>query len=75
MMDQLVKCPGVTISVSFYRPGKDAMWAPEDSDWSVFHEAHANRFSFRINLDSKSIDLDQLYIPPIRGEAETTPLK
>jgi hypothetical protein len=41
----------------------------EGSDWSVSHEADANRFHVRVNLESKQIDLTKLYIPPATGPA------
>lgn len=67
-LNELAKCPGVTVSISFYRPGKDARWAPEGSNWSVFHDAHSNRFQVKIRLDSDEIDITSLYIPPLKGE-------
>lgn len=66
-LDGLSKCPSATVWVRFYRPGRDAMWAPAGSNWSVFHSAIDNSFSIKIRLDSE-IDLTELYIPPLRAE-------
>jgi hypothetical protein len=67
-LSALAKCPGVTVSISFYRPGEEARWAPETSNWSVFHSAYNNHFQVKVNLASDEIDLTSLYIPPLKGE-------
>jgi hypothetical protein len=67
-LSDLAKCPGVSVSISFYRPGNEARWAPEASNWSVFHSATNNHFQVKINLASNDIDLTSLYIPPLKGE-------
>ncbi|GAB5407380.1 MAG: hypothetical protein Aurels2KO_56110 [Aureliella sp.] len=65
-LDALAKCPGVKVRISFYQPGPDATWAPENSNWSVFHTATDNCFSVKIRLSS-DIDLTKLYVPPLKA--------
>jgi hypothetical protein len=67
-LTDLTNCPGVTVSISFYRPGGDFVASPEESNWSVFHSAINNHFQVKINADSKDLDLTMLYIPPLKGE-------
>ncbi len=67
-LDELSKVPGVKIHVGFYKPGKDALWAPDGSNWSVFHSGIDNGFQVKIRLGS-DIDLTQLYLPTVRGPA------
>lgn len=64
----LAKCPDVTVAISFYRPGEEARWAPETSNWSVFHSANNNHFQVKINLAAEDLDLTALYIPSLKGE-------
>lgn len=64
-LDELSKCPNIILNISFYQQGKNAMWAPEKSNWSVFHLSTDNRFNIRIRLDSE-IDLSKLHLPELR---------
>jgi len=59
-LDDLVKCPGVTVHVGFQK-------LDDDSDWTVGHTAHANRFQVAVNLNSKRVDVEKLYIPEYKG--------
>jgi hypothetical protein len=56
----LVKCPGVTVHVSLKR-------LTDDADWRVGHSAHQNRFQVEVNLDSRRVELEKLYIPAFTG--------
>jgi hypothetical protein len=67
-IEALARCPNVTVSVKFYRPTPGA---PE-CDWTVTHEAHRMRFVVRINLESKRIKLEDLYLPPVKSEKDTS---
>lgn len=77
-LDDLAKCPGVTLHVSFTT---DPI-VGEQCDWLVSHDAHENRFSVRVNLKSDRIKLPELYLPEVKGpalavvpEAKTPPTK
>lgn len=63
-LEQLSECPGVSVSVSFFRPGPGQDL--ESTDWQVAHDAHSNSFNVRINLQSKTVNLEDLYVPPIK---------
>ena len=62
-IDELTKCPGVTVHVAFKRL-PDA-----DVDWRVGHDFHRNSFQVEVNTASKRVDLEKLYIPPYQGPA------
>lgn len=67
-LDDLAKCPGVTLHVSFATdpiPGQPC-------DWVVAHDAHSNRFHFRVNLKSERVKLPELYLPEVKGPAVKT---
>jgi hypothetical protein len=59
-MGGLVKCPGATVHVSFKK-------LDDDCDWGVSHNALDNRFQIEVNLNSKQIQLEDLYIPETNG--------
>lgn len=61
-LDDLAKCPGVTVSVSFRRLN-------DELDWRVGHSAYENRFQVEVNLNSKKIKVDEVVIPPAKGPA------
>jgi hypothetical protein len=58
-LGDLAKCPGVTVQVGFKKL--------EECDWRVSHDAHGNRFHIEVNLNSKQIKLEDLYIPEAQG--------
>ena len=60
LIDELVKCPGVTVHVGLKR-------FPDEADWRVGHAFHQNRFQVEVNLDSKRVELENLYIPEFKG--------
>lgn len=53
---ELTECPNVIVHVSFYQS------EPQDADWTVSNSAD-NRFNICINLKSKAIDMEKLYLP------------
>lgn len=61
-LGELVECPGVIVHVSLKR-------LPDDADWRVSHDFHRNSFDVQVNLDSKRVDLESLYIPQFKGPA------
>lgn len=69
-LEGLGNCPGVKVWIGFYRSGRDATFAPERSNWSVFHHGSDNIFSVKIRLDS-DIDITKLEIPMLAGQRET----
>ena len=56
----LAKCPGVTVHVSFKK-------LDDECDWRVSHDAQGNRFQVEVNLNSKQVKLEDLYIPEAKG--------
>lgn len=69
-LEDLAKCPGLTIHVSFLKP-KDCGHALSGNDWAVHHSAgQADRFDVRINLSSQQIELEKLYLPDIHTANE-----
>jgi len=61
-LGDLVKCPGATVHVGFKK-------LDDDCDWRVSHDAHSNRFQVEVNLNSKQIKIEDLYIPEAKGPA------
>ena len=61
-LGDLVKCPGATVHVGFKK-------LDDDCDWRVSHDADSNRFQIEVNLNSKKIRIENLYIPEARGPA------
>jgi hypothetical protein len=61
-LGDLVKCPGATVHVGFKK-------LDDDCDWRVSHDAHGNRFQVEVNLNSKQIKIEDLYIPEAKGPA------
>jgi hypothetical protein len=59
-LDDLVKCPGVTVQVGFKK-------LDDECDWRVSHEAYPNRFHVEVNLNSKRVKIEDVYIPEIKG--------
>jgi hypothetical protein len=59
-LGDLVKCPGATVHVAFKK-------LDVDCDWRVSHDALDNRFQIEVNLNSKQIQLEDLYIPEANG--------
>lgn len=62
-IEELTKCPGVTVHVGFKR------LPDEDVDWRVGHDFFHNSFQVEVNTASKRVDLEKLYIPPYQGPA------
>jgi len=62
LVGDLVKCPGVTVSLRFRKLN-------EQGDWLLLHDARrrANSFEIQINLNSKRIDLENLVLPTTKG--------
>ncbi|GDY19267.1 hypothetical protein LBMAG56_06120 [Verrucomicrobiota bacterium] len=63
-LDALTKCPGLTLSIRFYRYDET-----EKLDWAVDHSAwrEPNSLCVRVNLNSKRIKLDDLAVPGTKG--------
>jgi hypothetical protein len=61
-LEELVACPGVTVHVSLKR-------LPAEVDWRVNHDFLSNSFAVQVNLDSRRVDLESLYIPRFKGPA------
>jgi hypothetical protein len=61
-LGDLVKCPGATVHVGFKK-------LDDDCAWRVSHDAHGNRFQVEVNLNSKQIKIEDLYIPEAKGPA------
>jgi hypothetical protein len=61
-LGDLVKCPGATVHVGFKK-------LDDECDWRVSHDAHGNRFQVEVNLNSKQIKIEDLYIPEAKGPA------
>jgi hypothetical protein len=60
-LDQLAKCPGVTVSVRFRKQGDD--W-----DWRVSHMAwDGPEFGVEINLNSPRLNIEDLVVPDAKG--------
>ncbi|HTE18190.1 MAG TPA: hypothetical protein VK689_07390, partial [Armatimonadota bacterium] len=59
-LDDLVKCPGVTVHVGFKQ-------LPDDTDWRVGHMASGNRFQVEVNLSSERLNIEELYIPELHA--------
>ena len=62
-IDELAKCPGITVHVGFKRL-PDA-----DVDWRVGYDYFRNSFQIEVNTGSQRVDLEALYIPPYQGPA------
>ncbi|MCA8999101.1 MAG: hypothetical protein KDA80_19020 [Planctomycetaceae bacterium] len=68
-LDDLAKCPGVTVSVKI-----DNI----DCDWRIHHDGQSNRFTVVLNIDSPKIELTKVHFPethgpPLPKEADDTP--
>jgi hypothetical protein len=61
-LGDLVKCPGAAVHVGFKK-------LDDDCAWRVSHDAHGNRFQIEVNLNSKKISIEDLYIPEAKGPA------
>jgi hypothetical protein len=61
-LGDLVKCAGATVHVGFKK-------LDDNCDWRVSHDAHGNRFQVEVNLKSKKIKIEDLYIPEAKGPA------
>jgi hypothetical protein len=59
-MDDLAQCPGATVHVSLTHLGDGVAWR-------VSHQAWDNRFHIEVNLDSKQMKVEDLYLPAARG--------
>ena len=59
-LDELVKCPGVTVHVSFKK-------LADECDWRVGHMAPGNRFQVEVNLSSERVNVEKLYIPEFKS--------
>jgi hypothetical protein len=66
-LEELAKCPNLTIHVSFEKPQNSASYL-EGIDWAVSHMAgEPGKYHILINLASDQIDLPSLYLPDIRS--------
>lgn len=67
-LDALTKCPGLTVSIRFYRYDET-----EKLDWVVDHSAWREPTSVcvRVNLNSKRLKLDDLVVPDTKGPSLT----
>ncbi len=45
-----------------------ALGAGVESDWMVTQEAPSNEVVVRINLTSPNLDMEKLYLPPVKAE-------
>jgi hypothetical protein len=66
-LGDIAACPGVTLSVSLKK-------LPDDCDWRVQHDGHANRFQVEVNLASPRLDLETLKLPEAKGPELPTPM-
>jgi hypothetical protein len=62
-LDDLAKCPGVTLSVSFTSE------IDVDCDWRVGHKAPENRFQVEVNLKSDQIKIEDVVLPEVARPA------
>jgi hypothetical protein len=62
-LSDLAKCPGATVHVGLKK-------LDDDCDWRVSHDAHGNHFQVQVNLNSKQINLEDIYIPEAKGPAQ-----
>ena len=68
-IEALSQCPHVRVHVKFYRPSP----GQPECDWTVTHMPRPKMdFVVRINLESKHIKLEDLYLPPVKAEKEET---
>jgi hypothetical protein len=59
-LGDLEKCPGATVHVGLKK-------LDDECDWRVSHDALDNRFQVEVNLNSKQVKLEDLYIPEAKG--------
>ena len=59
-LGDLAKCPGVTVHVGLKK-------LDDECNWRVSHDAQGNRFQVEVNLNSKRVKLEDLYIPEAKG--------
>ncbi len=59
-LGDLAKCPGVAVHVGFKK-------LDDECDWRVGHDAQDNCFQIEVNLNSKQIKLEDLYLPEAKG--------
>ena len=61
-MEELARCPGTGVSVQLRK-------LDDDCDWRVGHSPSFtdNSFLIEVNLNSKSIDLERLVVPDVKG--------
>jgi hypothetical protein len=69
-VEALSSCPNVTVRVLFFRPGPSGI----ASDWIVTQEANLHELVVRINLASKMVKMENLYLPPVRAENSSEPI-
>lgn len=60
LLDDLAKCPGVTLQVQFAK-------IEDDCDFQVNHSARTNYFNVAVNLNSRRIRLQDLALPEVKG--------
>ena len=65
-IEALARCPNVKVRVSFYGPTGEVA----ECDWMVTHMAISNELQVRINLASKNVELEKLYLPPVKEEEQ-----
>jgi hypothetical protein len=63
-LEALTKCPGLTLSIRFYRYDGDG-----ELSWAVDHSAwrEPKNVCVRVNLNAKHIKLDDLAVPDTNG--------
>jgi hypothetical protein len=62
LLGDLAKCPGVTVHVGFKK-------LDDECDWRLSHDGLDNGFQIEVNLNSKQIKLEDLYVPEAKGPA------
>ncbi|MFT7640853.1 MAG: hypothetical protein ACI9G1_002597 [Pirellulaceae bacterium] len=70
MANDLAKCPGTTVTVTFKR-------LDEKCDWTLFHVANENSIHIQINLNSQQIDIEKFTFsakgPKLKSEFQVSP--
>ena len=57
-------CPNVTVHVNFYRPRTPGV----ECDWMVTQMAPSSELVVRVNLASENVNIEKLYLPPVKAE-------
>jgi hypothetical protein len=57
-------CPKVIVHVKFYHPRTPGV----ECDWAVTQMAPSSELVVRVNLASEKVDMEKLYLPPVKAE-------